>query len=149
MIQPENTDGQASGDMAQTSGDMELILDHFRRPRNYGAIEHADVDHELRNPACGDHVRMLAAVGTDGRLTEACYVGNGCVISMAAASLLTTLAQDAPLTELVKMPEEKMLEALEASISPRRVDCALLAFRALRSGLVAHYHDARLRSQAR
>ena len=126
---------------------MELILDHFRRPRNYGAIDHANVEGELRNPACGDHVRMLAAVSAEGRLTEVRYVGNGCVMSMAAASLLTTLAKDAPLTELVRMPEEEMLDALQARISPRRVDCALLAFRALRSGLIAYYHDARLNSE--
>lgn len=141
MIQPKNTNGHAGGE-------MELILDHFRRPRNYGALEHADVEHELRNPACGDHVRMLAAVDGDGRLTEVRYVGNGCVISMAAASLLTTLATDAPLTDVVRMSEERMLETLEAPVSPRRVDCALLAFRALRSGLVSYYHDARLRSEA-
>lgn len=126
---------------------MELVLEHFQRPRNYGLIEHAEVDHALRNPACGDHVRMLAAVDADGRLVEVRYVGNGCVISMAAASLLTTLATDAPLTDVVRMTEDEMLGALETSFSPRRVDCALLAFRALRRGLVAYYHDARLRSE--
>ena len=133
--------------MIQPNNEMELILEHFQRPRNYGAFENADVDCELRNPSCGDHVRMLAAVD-GGRLTEVRYVGNGCVISMAAASLLTTIAQSQELAELVKMPEEQMLEALEAQISPRRVDCALLAFRALRSGLINYYHDARLRSEA-
>lgn len=133
--------------MIQPIKDMELILEHFRAPRNYGSLDSADVDHELRNPACGDHVRMLAAV-EEARITEVRYVGNGCVISMAAASLLTTIAKDSQLADLVKTPEEKMLEALEAQISPRRVDCALLAFRALRSGLINYYHDARLSSEA-
>lgn len=133
--------------MIQPNHEMELILEHFQRPRNYGAFDGADVDCEQRNPACGDHVRMLAALD-DGRLTKVRYVGNGCAMSMAAASLLTTIAQGQILTDLVRMPEEKMLEALEAQISPRRVDCALLAFRALRSGLVSYYHRERLKSEA-
>lgn len=133
--------------MIQPNNEMALILEHFRAPRNHGALESADVDHELQNPSCGDHVRMLAAI-VDGRLMEVRYVGNGCVISMAAASVLTTFAKGAQLADLVKMPEQKMLDALEAQISPRRVDCALLAFRALRSGLINYYHRARLRSES-
>lgn len=133
--------------MTEPQPDMTVILDHFQQPRNYGTIEHPDVDREEVNPSCGDRVRIQAAVNAEGVLKEVRFVGNGCVISMAAASVLTTISRDVELTDIVRLPEEKMLAALEAPISPRRVDCALLAFRALRSGLIDCYHERRLREE--
>lgn len=123
---------------------MALILDHFREPRNYGALESADVDLESLNPGCGDRVRVQARITAAGVLEDVRFVGNGCVISMAAASLLTTLARGSSLADFVRRSETSMIDALEASISPRRFDCALLAFRALRQGLVAYYHERRI-----
>lgn len=133
--------------MAESHTEMTVILDHFRQPRNYGEMEGPDVDEEGLNPGCGDHVRMLARISDGGVLEDVRFVGNGCVISMASASVLTTLTRGASLTDVVRLPETSMVEALEASISPRRFDCALLAFRALRSGLVAYFHEQRLRQE--
>lgn len=126
---------------------MAVILDHFQQPRNYGELPGADVDEEQLNPSCGDRVRMQARVDDAGTLEAVSFVGNGCVISMAAASLLTTMAEGRALTDVVRLPEASMLDALEASISPRRIDCALLALRALRGGLIAYYHANRLRAE--
>lgn len=131
--------------MAESRTDMTVILDHFQKPRNYGEIEAPDVDAEQLNPGCGDHVRVQACIDEAGVLEDVGFIGNGCVISMASASVLTTMARGAALVDLVRLPEESMLEALETTISPRRFDCALLAFRALRSGLVAYYHENRLK----
>ncbi len=128
---------------------MSVILDHFQHPRNHGSMEIPDVEYESTNPACGDHVRMQARVNEAGIVEDVRFVGNGCTISMAAASLLTTMSKGSALTEIVRLPEETMIEALETSISPRRFDCALLALRALRSGLVVFYHERRLRDEGR
>lgn len=128
--------------------DMAVILDHFQQPRNYGLMEWPNVDEELSNPGCGDRVRIQAHV-VDGILEDVRFVGNGCTISMASASLLTTLAKGSALKDVVRLPEEIMIEQLRMSISPRRYECALLAFRALRKGLVVNYHERRLRDEAR
>lgn len=133
--------------MADSRTDMRVILDHFQQPRNYGAMETPDVDAERLNPGCGDRVRVQARINDAGVLEEVRFVGNGCVISMAAASVLTTLAGGAVLTDIVRLPEESIIDALETSISPRRFECALLAFRALRGGLVTYYHEHRLRKE--
>lgn len=133
--------------MADSHSDMTVILDHFQQPRNHGSIERPDVDCEEVNAGCGDRVRMQASVNTDGILREVRFVGNGCVISMAAASIVTTICSGSKLDEVVRISEERILASLEASISPRRVDCALLAFRALRSGLIDYFHDRRMREE--
>jgi nitrogen fixation NifU-like protein len=126
---------------------MAVILDHFQQPRNYGELAGPDVDEEQLNPSCGDRVRVQARIGEAGRLEEVGFIGNGCVISMAAASLLTTMTEGRTLAEVVRLPEASIIDALEASISARRIDCALLAFRALRSGLISYYHANRLREK--
>lgn len=131
----------------ESRADMTVILDHFQQPRNYGELENPDVDVERLNPGCGDRVRMQARVRADGVLEEVRFVGNGCVISMASASMLTTMAEGAVLADFVRLPEETMIDALRTSISPRRFDCALLAFRALRNGLVEYFHERRLREE--
>ncbi len=130
---------------AEPRNDMSVILDHFQHPRNYGEVETPNVERESSNPGCDDRVRIQAFVDREGIVEDVRFVGNGCTISMAAASLLTTMAKGSPLTDVVRLPEAAMIDALEASISPRRFDCALLALRALRSGLVTFYHENRLR----
>lgn len=131
--------------MAEPRNDMSVILDHFQYPRNYGTMEMPNVERESINPVCGDRVLMQARVDDRGVIEDIRFVGNGCTISMAAASLLTTMVKGSPLPDVVRLPESTMIEVLEASISPRRFDCALLALRTLRSGLVAFYHERRLR----
>jgi nitrogen fixation NifU-like protein len=67
---------------------QELILDHYRRPRNKGALEGADAEAERRNPLCGDEIVLQLAF--DGDLVrEARFTGRGCSISQASASMLT------------------------------------------------------------
>lgn len=67
---------------------QELILDHYRRPRNRRELAHADRTAERRNPLCGDAIRVELAMDDD-RVREAAFAGQGCSISQAAASMLT------------------------------------------------------------
>ena len=66
----------------------EYILDHYKNPRNYGRLEHADVSHEEDNPLCGDVVGMDFRI-QDGVIEDIKFHGRGCAISQASASLLT------------------------------------------------------------
>jgi nitrogen fixation NifU-like protein len=67
---------------------QELILDHYRRPRNKGALDAADATAERRNPLCGDEIAL--ALAFDGeRVRDARFTGRGCSISQASASMLT------------------------------------------------------------
>ena len=112
----------------------EVILDHFRHPRNYGSLLAADISYEDFNPLCGDRIRVELTL-KDTIVAQARFKGDGCAISIAAASLLTELIIGADLREVEGISDDQLISALKSDIKPARVQCALLALRALRAGL--------------
>jgi nitrogen fixation NifU-like protein len=116
----------------QTRLYSDTLLDHFRNPRNYGSLPSPDVAYEEFNPLCGDRIRIELVI-SDNRIAAARFVGDGCAISIAAASLLTELILDADIAQGEALPSEKLLSSLESDIKPSRMKCALLPLEALRS----------------
>jgi nitrogen fixation NifU-like protein len=128
----------------------ELILDHYRRPRNHGRIETAPVRVEGVNPVCGDEIHIDLDV-RDGVIQAIGFWGQGCSISQSSASMLTegvkgrSPQQAACLASAVKAmlvdgapPSRELgdLEALEGVAKlPVRVKCALLCWNVLEQGL--------------
>src|SRR4051794_33913521 len=68
---------------------QEVILDHSRRPRNFGTLDNADVLVHGDNPACGDEIHLGVHFDPDGKLAEIKFSGQGCAISQASASMMT------------------------------------------------------------
>jgi len=68
---------------------QEVILDHSRRPRNFGTLPNADVLVHGDNPACGDEIHLGVHFSPDGKLEEIKFSGQGCAISQASASMMT------------------------------------------------------------
>lgn len=118
----------------------EIILDHFRNPRNYGRLNSPDVTCEEVNPLCGDRIRIELEIH-NGIITAAGFVGDGCAISIAAASVLTELVAGASIQSSEVVSDAKLIESLESEIKPSRMKCALLALDALRSG-VSNYKQS-------
>ncbi len=112
----------------------DILLDHFRHPRNYGSLDAPDISNEQFNPLCGDRIRLELKL-EQSRVSEARFKGDGCAISTAAASLLTELVLGKNLEELTNVPDEQLISALESNIQPARLQCALLPLHALREGL--------------
>ena len=112
----------------------EILLDHFRRPRNYGDLDGADVSYESFNPLCGDRIRIELKL-TDTTVEAARFKGDGCAISMAAASLLTEMITGADFRQVQALTGEQIISALQSDIQPSRIQCATLALEALRDGL--------------
>jgi nitrogen fixation NifU-like protein len=112
----------------------EHILDHYRNPRNQGVLEGADLSAELDNPTCGDVVRLDVRLEGD-RVCEAHFSGHGCVISMAAASMLTEEVVGKTIDELQAMQDDDMLDLLGVTLGPVRAKCGLLPLRVLQAGL--------------
>ena len=127
----------------------EIVLDHFRRPRNRGELEGADVEERIFNPLCGDEVTIYANLH-DGRLDEVAFTGRGCAISQASASMLAENLEGkergeaegeiSAFVEMMRGTEENgelgELRALKAIIqAPNRIRCATLAWEAMRRGL--------------
>lgn len=112
----------------------EIILDHFRHPRNYGSLPAPDISYEGFNPLCGDRIRIELKL--KHRVVEdARFKGDGCAISIAAASLLTELIVGIDIGAVEAFSEGRLISALQSDIKPSRVQCALLPLEALRTGL--------------
>ena len=131
---------------------QEVILDHSRRPRNFGDLPNAAVRVHGDNPACGDEIHLGVKFDADGGLQDIKFTGHGCAISQASASLMTmklkgksradvmtTLRafRDLVTDETNKAP--KTLGDLRVMRGvrkfPQRVKCAMLAWRAVEQAL--------------
>jgi len=112
----------------------EHILDHYRHPRNKGTLEGADISYEQDNPVCGDLVRLDIRL-SGGRVSEARFSGHGCVLSMAAASMLTEEIVGRSIEELQALRDEDMFKMLGITLGPVRSRCGLLPLRVLHGGL--------------
>jgi nitrogen fixation NifU-like protein len=128
-----------------------VILDHYKKPRNFGRPPGADREAEGVNPLCGDHVHVYAKLADD-RVAEVGFDGSGCAISTASASLMTQAVRGRTTAEVGELfarfvelvtgrgdvdPESLGKLAVLAGVRefPARVKCATLAWHALRSAL--------------
>ena len=114
------------------------IFEHFRHPRNYGALLAPEVAYEAVNALCGDRIRMELNVSVEQTIVAVRFRGDSCIISRAAASILTEMIQGRTLQEVTRFPQEVLLTALHMTIRPARVKCALLPFHALQAGIAAY-----------
>ena len=132
----------------------EVILDHYRRPKNRRQIEDPDFESKGFNPFCGDEVLLQVKMDSEGRVCDASQQGQGCSISQASASIMTDLLKGKTVEETrelansfremmrgAEIPDSELeamgeLEALQGVRKfPVRIKCALLAWAALEDGL--------------
>ena len=113
----------------------ELILDHYKSPRNHGVIEGADAEAEGQNPLCGDEVAIYVDFDGGDAIREVRFRGRGCAISQAATSMLTELVQGKTAAEVAAMPKEELLEEIGIPLTPIRLKCALLGLGVLKVAL--------------
>ena len=111
---------------------QEIILNHYRSPRNFGPLPDADRSGEESNPLCGDHItlRLKLAPGSE-RIATVRFEGDGCAISMASTSMLTEKLAGLSLDEARRLTRDDVLNGLGIPLSPVRVKCALTGFAAL------------------
>jgi nitrogen fixation NifU-like protein len=131
---------------------QEVILDHSRRPRNFGELSDASVKVHGDNPSCGDEIHLAIKFDGDGGLEEIKFTGHGCAISQASASLMTMKLKGKKRAEV-----DQMLRAFHDLVTtennhapknlgdlqvmrgvrkfPQRVKCAMLPWRAVEQAL--------------
>jgi nitrogen fixation protein NifU and related proteins len=114
------------------------IFEHFRHPRNYGALPAPEVAYEAVNALCGDRIRMELNVSADQSIAAVRFRGDSCIISRAAASILTELIQGRTLQEVTMLPPTVLLKELHTTIRPARMKCALLPLHVLQAGIAAY-----------
>jgi nitrogen fixation NifU-like protein len=108
----------------------DYILEHYRRPHNFGVLDDATASYEGSNPLCGDRIRLQVRVA-DGAIAEVGFTGRGCAISQASASLLTDEIKGKPVAVAAAMTPDDLLDLLGIEISPARMKCAMLSHEAL------------------
>lgn len=116
----------------------ENILDHYRNPRNKDALDTYDLRGGGVNQTCGDELELFVKLGTDGKVDRATFLGSGCAISQAGASMLTEKLVGLTLPEIKVLAPGEIYSMLGIHISPGRANCALLAYRALSEALKHH-----------
>lgn len=112
----------------------ENILDHFQHPHNKGEIADRTMRVFENNPLCGDTIQMDFKIKGD-KVVDIAFVGNGCAVSQAAASLLSDEIKGKKVSALKKMKTKKVYDLLQVPISPGRVKCALLGYATMQSAL--------------
>jgi nitrogen fixation NifU-like protein len=120
----------------------EIILDHYKNPRNRGTLDPHDFSYEDVNPLCGDEVRIDVRVEND-KVKEIAFSGRGCAVSQASASILTEMVEGLPLDEVKAITKDDLLDEIGIPVSPARLKCALLSLKVLKAGLygVEHTRD--------
>ena len=119
----------------------EIILDHYRNPRNKGKIDNPDVVIHDSNPLCGDQIDIYLKV-VEGQIKDIKFDGKGCAISQASASMLTEMVMEKPLTTAKDISKDEVLENIGlTNLGPARIKCALLSLKVLKMGMVKYYSD--------
>ena len=113
----------------------EVILDHYKTPRNHGILDPNDAVAEGQNPLCGDEVTVSVRFGEGDIIESVGFEGRGCAISQAATSMLTDLVKGRSAQEVAVMHKEELLEEIGIPLSPVRLRCALLGMGVLKVAL--------------
>ncbi len=111
----------------------DLILDHYRNPRNFGHLTKPDVVMEEHNVSCGD--RIVMEITFDSRIKDIRFNGEGCAISQASASMLTEKVKGLETKKILSLRPEDIIEMLGTTLTPSRVKCALLPLEVLQKAI--------------
>ena len=113
----------------------EIVMEHFRNPRNVGQIENADARSVEGSPACGDMVAVYLKVNPDSqRITDIKFESYGCASNIATGSIITELAKGKTLEEAKTISWKEASEAL-GGLPPIKTHCSVLAVDGLRAAI--------------
>ena len=121
------------------------ILDHYKNPRNYGELEDPDIEHVGENPMCGDTIKVFVRLADDDETIEhVSFIGDGCAISQASASMLSEELRGTSLEEVREMDRDDVIDMLGVELSPMRIKCAVLAEKVAQDGVAIYEGDAEI-----
>ena len=113
------------------------VMDHFRNPRNVGAIEDADAVGEVGNAKCGDIMKIYLKIEND-IIVDVKFETFGCGSAIASSSMATELIKGKPLSEALKLTNKAVTEALNG-LPAHKIHCSVLAEQAIKSALKDYY----------
>jgi nitrogen fixation protein NifU and related proteins len=111
----------------------EYILEHYKRPHNWGELPEHDLEFEDLNPLCGDELKVQIKLDAENKVGEVAFSGHGCAISQAAASMVSDEIKGMHVDDLVRLDRDFVLDLLGIDISATRMKCALLSLKVVKS----------------
>lgn len=111
---------------------MELILDHYEHPRNYGEMEGASLTQEGGNPGCGDLITVYMDLSSDGVIDNASFKGEGCMVSMAGTSIILDKLKGKTIKDVEETPPNVLTSILGKRLVTTRHNCAFLGLNTLK-----------------
>jgi nitrogen fixation NifU-like protein len=112
----------------------DFILEHYKRPMNFGELDPHDLEALEHNPLCGDELGVHIRVA-DGRIDELAFHGQGCAISQASASIASEELIGMELDKVAALDADWLFALFGIPISATRRKCALLSLKAMRSAI--------------
>jgi len=130
----------------------QVIMDHYKNPRNHGALDDDAITINMNNPTCGDRVQLHLKI-EDDKITDVKFTGEGCSISLSSASMMTDAIKGLSVQDALKLSQifSEMIQGKEydpgdldlgdiealqgVSKFPARIKCATLAWKAMEKGL--------------
>jgi nitrogen fixation NifU-like protein len=119
----------------------EELLDHYDSSPFRGRLANPTASADMVNPLCGDTIHVDIELDPDGRIRTFRFDGNGCVISQAGTSLLAESLEGRTAEEARTLTPEDMVKLLQIPLTPARLKCALLGWKALQQALARHRRD--------
>lgn len=111
---------------------MELIVDHYEHPRNFGKMEGATLTQEGGNPGCGDIITVYLDLDSEGVIQKASFSGKGCMVSIAGTSLILEKLKGKTISEIQETPPGWLTSILGKRLVTTRHNCAFLGFNTLK-----------------
>lgn len=119
--------------MADDHAYNEIVLEHFRNPRNAGELSDANAIGEDRNPVCGDHMRLMLRIEDDA-IAEARFQTRGCGAAIATSSMATVVLKGMQVTEAATLTRKDFVDAV-GGLPKSKIHCSVLAAGALKKAL--------------
>jgi|TARA_Y100000310_G_scaffold302635_1_gene340204 nitrogen fixation NifU-like protein len=124
---------------------MEHIMDLYKNPLNFGILENSDFKDKCFNPSCGDEVEVQVKVNNN-KVEDVKFIGRGCAISVASASILTDHIKGKSLEELKNLKAEDVIDLVGIQVGPARVKCITCSLISLREGIKKFNGGANVRN---
>lgn len=118
----------------------EVILDHYKHPRNFGHLPKPDVVTEEGNVTCGDRIvieLLITRHSSPVTIRDICFSGEGCAISQASASMLTEKVKGMSVAKIRKLSRKDIEDMLGTTLTPSRVKCATLPLEVLQKAIAS------------